>query len=208
MRYLIGVDEAGRGPLAGPVAVGAVLVPGNFDVLREFPGVKDSKRLSPQKRSEIYKKVLVRAEAGDIHFCVRFSSSKHIDTFGIVKAVSRAVAGSVRFLAPYSVDGKLPSPQNVRILLDGLLQAPSEYEQETIIHGDVLVPLISLASVVAKVRRDARMKRLALRFPEYGFAKHKGYGTSMHSAAIREFGLCTLHRSTFCKNLLTGKKTV
>ena len=208
MRWVIGVDEAGRGPLAGPVAVGAVMVPEDFDVLRTFPAVKDSKQLSPQKRSEIYKEVIVRAETGDIRFCVRFSNSKHIDIFGITKAVSRAVAGSVRFLAPDYNEEHLPSPKNVRILLDGLLRAPSEYEQETIIHGDALVPLISLASVVAKVRRDALMKRFASRFPEYGFEKHKGYRTSMHSAAIREFGLCTLHRSTFCKNLLIGKKTV
>ena len=208
MRWVIGVDEAGRGPLAGPVAVGAVMVPEDFDVLRTFPAVKDSKQLSPQKRSEIYKEVIVRAETGDIRFCVRFSNSKHIDTFGITRAVSRAIADSVRFLTGNDDEKSLPSPKNVRILLDGLLRAPGEYEQETIIHGDVLVPLRSLASIVAKVRRDARMRRFALRFPEYGFENHKGYGTRMHRAAIRKFGLCTLHRSTFCKNLLIGEKTV
>jgi len=201
VKFLIGVDEAGRGPLAGPVAVGAVMVPEDFDVLRAFPRVKDSKQLSPKMRGEIYKEVLVRAKAGDINFCVRCSNSKHIDIFGITKAVSRAVAGSVRFLAPDRVEEQLPSPKNVRILLDGLLHAPSEYKQETIIRGDARVPLISLASVVAKVRRDALMKRLASRFPKYGFEKNKGYGTSMHSIAIQKFGLCALHRSTFCKSI-------
>jgi len=200
MHWVIGVDEAGRGPLAGPVAVGIVKAPANFDVLRAFPTVKDSKLLSQQKRHEIYKEALLRASAGEISFCVRFSSARHIDAFGITKSVSRAVASGVRALAP--------QPENTRVLLDGLLRAPGEYEQETIIHGDVLVPLISLASIVAKVRRDARMRRFALRFPEYGFENHKGYGTRMHRAVIRKFGLCTLHRSTFCKNLLIGEKTV
>lgn len=200
MHWVIGVDEAGRGPLAGPVAVGIVKAPANFDVLRAFPTVKDSKLLSQQKRHEIYKEALLRASAGEISFCVRFSSARHIDAFGITKAVSRAVASGVRALAP--------EPKNTHILLDGLLRAPREYEQETIIHGDALIPLISLASVVAKVRRDALMERASARYPRYGFEEHKGYGTLAHRTAIRKFGICAIHRTTFCTRLPTARKTV
>lgn len=200
MQYVIGVDEAGRGPLAGPVAVGAVIVAEDFDVLRAFPDVKDSKVLSPSKREEIYREVLAHAKTGEVRFCVRFSGHTYIDTFGITKAVRHAVYSSVRSLAPES--------SGVHVLLDGLLHAPDEYEQETIIHGDALVPLVSLASVVAKVRRDSLMRRLAKDFPNYGFEVHKGYGTLAHRAAIQQFGLCDIHRATYCSKLPMPENSV
>ena len=200
MRYLIGIDEAGRGPLAGPVSVGAVRVPVHFDVLKAFPDVKDSKLLAPSKREEIYKEVVKRAGAGELAFCVRFAGHRYIDTFGIMRAVRRAVLASIKKLAP--------EPSGVKVLLDGLLRAPEAYRQETIIHGDALVPLISLASVIAKVRRDMRMRGLARHFPNYGFEFHKGYGTEAHRAAIRMFGLCDIHRVTYCLGLLTDGKSV
>ena len=200
IRYVIGVDEAGRGPLAGPVAVGAVLVPEEFDVLKAFPNVKDSKMLTPAAREAIYEELVARSRAGELRFCVRFSYQSYIDAFGITKAVRRALWSGVRALAS--------EPRGVRVLLDGLLRAPDEYEQETIVHGDALVPIISLASVAAKVRRDALMKRLAKQFPKYGFEKHKGYGTLQHRAAIAHFGLSEIHRATFCRKLLVTEKLV
>src|SRR3569832_1474813 len=120
MRYshILGVDEAGRGPLAGPVAVGVVKVPANFDIRKAFPGVNDSKKLSEELRETIYKELVGRAKAGEVSFCVRMSPASFIDTHGITKAVVRGVWGGVRFLAP--------EPSSVRVLLDGLLHAPPE----------------------------------------------------------------------------------
>lgn len=189
-RWVIGVDEAGRGPLAGPVAVGAVIVPERFDVKKEFPGANDSKLLTPKKREEIYALVLRRQEMGDLSFCVRFSDHFYIDSFGITRAVRRAVWNGVRTLAP--------APRGTRVVLDGLLKAPRQYEQETIIGGDGRVPLISLASIVAKVRRDKLMLRMARLYPQYGFESHKGYGTRRHWDAINRHGLCEIHRRTYC----------
>lgn len=190
-QFLIGVDEAGRAPLAGPVAVGVVAVAEGFDVAREFPGVKDSKLLSEQKREEIYELLLERKRRGDVRFTVRFSDHLYIDEFGITRAVARAVRGGVMYLGR--------EPARYRVLLDGLLHAPHEFEQETIIKGDELVPVISLASVAAKVERDRLMKRMAKTYPGYGFEQHKGYGTRGHWAAIEELGLCAIHRLTYCK---------
>jgi ribonuclease HII len=193
MRFLIGIDEAGRAPLAGPVAVGAVIVPERFDVAGEFPGVRDSKLLTEKKREEIYELLKQRVIIGDIRFCVRFSDHHYIDEFGITRAVRRAVSSAVQHLSP-DADG-------VRVLLDGLLVAPKQYTQQTIIHGDELVPLIALASIAAKVRRDRLMHRMAKKFPEYGFEHHVGYPTRAHRDAIAEFGLSTIHRVSFCKNI-------
>lgn len=190
MQWIIGVDEAGRGPLAGPVAVGAAMVPEGFDILRIFPDVKDSKLLTPKKRHQIYEEVVARARAGEVRFCVRFAGHASIDAWGITRVLRRAVTRSVVALAP--------SPKGVRVFLDGLLHAPSQYSQETIIHGDALVPIISLASVIAKVRRDRLMTRFAKKFPDYGFELHKGYGTKQHWVALKVQGLSEIHRVTYC----------
>lgn len=189
MRFILGVDEAGRGPLAGPVAVGVVRVPEGFDIKKNFPGADDSKKLSETVREELYKEMEARKKAGEIDFCVRLSSAKMIDTKGITAAVRSAVWSGVRFIAE--------NPVSVKVFLDGLLLAPPEYEQETIIKGDALVPVISLASVAAKVRRDRLMKRLALQYPEYAFEVHKGYGTKRHYEAIGKWGLTDIHRRSF-----------
>lgn len=194
MAFLLGIDEAGRAPLAGPVSVGLVIIPDGFDVTREFPGVRDSKQLSEKKREEIYTALERRAKAGDVRFCVRFSDHARIDAEGITRAVRRALATGVRYLAKDHLD--------VHVFLDGLLHAPAQYRQNTIIHGDDLVPLISLASIAAKVERDRLMHRLARTYPEYGFERHVGYPTALHRQAIREHGLCAIHRRTFCKNVL------
>ncbi len=189
MRFVLGVDEAGRGPLAGPVAVGIVAVPEKFDVAKEFPGVRDSKVISEKKRETLFSMLEERARKGDVRFVVEFESSGAIDRLGITRTVRLAVARGVDVLAP---DAAL-----VRIQLDGLLKAPVEYAQETIIDGDALVPLISLASIAAKVSRDRLMVDLAREFPEYGFEKHKGYGTNSHYTALAVYGPCSLHRRSF-----------
>ena len=189
MRFMLGVDEAGRGPLAGPVAVGVVAVPEGFDVAREFPGVADSKKLSENKREEIFKMLKTRVAKGDARFTVEFENEKVIDEEGIATAVHRALWRGVNSLAP---DSSL-----VHVLLDGSLKAPPEYSQETIINGDELVPLISLASIVAKVTRDRLMINLAKEYPEYSFEKHKGYGTALHYEMLKKHGLCDIHRRSF-----------
>ena len=189
MRFMLGVDEAGRGPLAGPVSVGVVAVPEGFDVLKEFPEVKDSKKLSEKKREKIFIALEKRVKSGDVRFTIEFESAKVIDEEGIATAVRRALWRGVNTLAP---DSAL-----VRVLLDGSLKAPPEYSQETIINGDELVPIISLASIAAKVTRDRLMLSLAKKYTEYGFEKHKGYGTAFHYEMLKKHGLCDIHRHSY-----------
>jgi len=186
----VGVDEAGRGPLAGPVAVGVVAVPKRFN-FELIAGVRESKQMSELGREIWYEKLRVLEESEGLRYTVVFSSARMIDQIGIARAVGRALNKGVRRLAP--------EPQGVRVLLDGLLAAPKEYEQKTIIGGDASEPLIALASIAAKVRRDRLMCKLALRYPEYGFEVHKGYGTAAHREALLKHGLCSIHRRSFCK---------
>ena len=192
-RFLIGVDEAGRGPLAGPVAVGIVKVRHDFDIKKHFPGVNDSKQLSEREREEIYELILSFVRMSQLQFCVRFASNVYIDKFGITRAVRRSIYSGVRTLAP--------EPKGVQVLLDGLLHAPIEYKQSTIIRGDESEPVISLASIAAKVERDRLMQKLAKKYPVYGFERHKGYGTRAHYEAIGKFGLSEVHRRSYCKAL-------
>jgi ribonuclease HII len=179
--------------LAGPVAVGIVAVPKDFDIRKAFPGVGDSKVLTEKKREEIYESAILYKERGEIDFCVEYGSAELIDTNGITKVVKECVYRGVQKLAP-DRDG-------VHVLLDGLLHAPEEYSQQTIIRGDATEPVISLASIVAKVLRDRLMKKMAEEFPEYDFEKHKGYGTKAHAEAIKKFGLSPMHRRTYCRSL-------
>jgi ribonuclease HII len=189
MRFLLGVDEAGRGPLAGPVSVGVVAVPEGFDVAQEFPGVADSKKLSEKNREKLFGMLEERVKKGDANFTVELESAETIDNEGITVAVRRALWRGVNALAPDATQ--------VRIQLDGALKAPPEYSQETIINGDELIPLISLASIAAKVLRDRLMVDFAETYPEYGFEKHKGYGTKMHYEMLLKHGLCVIHRRSF-----------
>lgn len=186
---MFGIDEAGRGPLAGPVAVGIVAVPEGFNVFAEFTGVADSKKLSEKKREKLFETLQVRVAQGDVRFMVEFETAETIDNEGITVAVRRALSRGVNALAP---DAAL-----VKIQLDGALRAPPEYAQETIINGDELIPLISLASIAAKVSRDRLMTKLAEEYPQYGFEKHKGYGTAVHYEMLEKYGLCTIHRRSF-----------
>jgi ribonuclease HII len=199
--YVVGIDEAGRGPLAGPVAVGAVMVP--YVRLKEFTalfrGVKDSKKLSAQKREIWFKKLEVAARAGVVSFRVSFSGSGTIDKRGISYAISRAIFSTLERLS-------CPSDQSL-ILLDGGLRAPDHYEsQRTIIRGDERIMIISLASIAAKVLRDRLMERLSDKYPEYGFYNHKGYGTSEHFKKIKKHGPSEIHRLTFLSKFLSVDK--
>lgn len=198
MRFVLGVDEAGRGPLAGPVAVGVVAVSEKFDVTREFPGVADSKKLSEKRREKIFEMLETRVAAGDARFAVEFESAETIDEEGIAAAVRRALARGVNKLAECgSQTSKGAGKSDFHILLDGSLKAPPEYSQETIINGDELVPLISLASIAAKVLRDRLMVEFSKEYPLYGFEKHKGYGTLAHYDALKKHGPCVIHRRSF-----------
>jgi ribonuclease HII len=189
MRFLLGIDEAGRGPLAGPVSVGVVMVPEGFDVAKEFPGVADSKKLTEKRREALFEQLAARSARGDVRFAVELESAETIDREGIVPAIRAALSRGVNALAPDAAQ--------VHIQLDGSLHAPPEYSQETIIDGDDLVPIISLASVAAKVVRDRTMLVLATQYPAYGFDAHKGYGTKQHYEMLRAHGLCAIHRRSF-----------
>lgn len=197
MRFILGVDEAGRGPLAGPVSVGVVAVSEGFDVAREFPGVADSKKLSEKNREKIFAELEARSALGDVRFAVELESAEAIDSEGIAVVIRRAITRGVNALAP---DAAL-----VHVQLDGSLRAPAEYAQETIVNGDELVPIISLASIAAKVVRDRLMIDLAKEYPEYGFEKHKGYGTRFHYEMLEKHGLCAIHRRSFV-HLDSGRK--
>lgn len=186
--YFCGIDEAGRGPLAGPVAVGMCRVRSNIEVLSLFPEVRDSKKLSPKKREEIYKKLL---ETKEVETIVALIDAKHIDTYGIQHALTSGIEKVTSSLGA-----------NVYIQLDGGLRAPQQFHQETIIRGDQSIPLISLASIAAKVVRDEYMLHAAKKYPKYHFETHKGYGTKLHRAQIKAHGLSPIHRKTFCRNVL------
>src|SRR6185295_1172600 len=142
MRHILGVDEAGRGPLAGPVAVGVISAPHDFDLLAAFPGLNDSKKLSEKKRESLFALLLDFEKRGVIQFSVTYSTHDMIDEIGITRAVASATARGIYSVLPDATQGK--------IYLDGLLHAPKEYEQETVIRGDSLIPAIMLASVAAK----------------------------------------------------------
>lgn len=192
MRFLIGIDETGRGPLAGPVAVGLAAFPADFD-WSLAQGVRDSKQLTALQRDEWYQKMCAWSAGGLMYHKVVFSSSQSIDRRGIVPSVYSAIERGLKLLEL--------GPRECEVRLDGTLKAPAYFLfQKTIIRGDESEPAISLAAIAAKVRRDRLMRRLAKMYPQYGFDIHKGYGTSGHREAIRQFGLCDMHRRSFCRN--------
>ncbi len=194
MNYIVGVDEAGRGPLAGPVSVGVVMVPRDFD-FSIFGKLRDSKKLGPKKREEFFALIKKLAKEGKMLFAVSLVSEKIIDTKGISFAIKKGIEQNFK---------KLKIPKISKIYLDGGLKAQVDFKnQETIIKGDEKIPVISLASICAKVTRDLYMVRIAKKYPEYGFEIHKGYGTRKHYQCIREHGTRDVHRKSFCKNLTT-----
>lgn len=190
-KYIIGIDEAGRGPLAGPVAVGIACIPRSFD-WNTIPGVGDSKKVSEKNREAIFLRAQSLKKQGILNFVVIQISSSTIDRIGITKAVS---LGITRGLLKLDMN-----PKSVDVRLDGLLHAPGEYiRQETIIKGDAKEKVIGLASICAKVTRDRTMVRFARTYPKYGFDIHKGYGTKAHISAIQKHGLSKIHRHSFTK---------
>lgn len=189
MKWLVGIDEAGRGPLAGPVSVGVVVVPESTDLLALFPKLNDSKKLSEKRREELFARLQEEIKTGNISSLVTLASAPKIDAKGIAHCIREAIEHSLKKL--------VPNPKDHQVYLDGSLKAPKHYEQETVIGGDALIPAIMLASVAAKVTRDRYMLQQAKLYPEYLFEQHKGYGTKLHMEKIREHGLCAIHRRTF-----------
>lgn len=196
-KYLIGIDEVGRGPLAGPVAVGAVCIYAEHKirVAKLFPIIKDSKKLSAKAREEWMVRIREAEAAGFIATTVAFVAPGSIDKNGI--------APSIRLALTKALEAVEHEVEHTRVLLDGGLRAPVPYKnQETIIKGDEKELAIALASIVAKVARDKRMVALAKKYPAYGFEQHKGYGTRAHYEALEKHGLTTHHRKSFLKRLL------
>ena len=174
-----GVDEAGRGPLAGPVVAAAVIFPAEVWI----HGVDDSKKLTAGRREEL--SVLIRECALSVG--VGIVSSEVIDEINIYQAAMRAMAEAVEQL----------SPRPRHLLIDGPRYQKSEIPYNAIVGGDAVCFSIAAASIIAKVERDAIMRAYDKEFPEYGFAKHKGYGTQAHRDAIRAHGPCRIHRRSF-----------
>jgi len=194
IQYIIGVDEVGRGPLAGPVTVAAAMMPCGFSFGETRPN--DSKKISEKKREEWF---LYAQENSDISYATASISPETIDEIGISKATIMAVEQSLEKLS--FTWGSDPQVEEVEVLLDGLLHAPVQYKQKTIIRGDEKEPIISLASIVAKVTRDRMMVEISKKYPQYGFDSHKGYGTKKHYESIEKYGILDIHRRSFLKNL-------
>jgi len=198
-KYLIGIDEVGRGPIAGPVAVGAFVVRArdSLKVRRIFHGVKESKQLTTEKREKWFEVIQSVRREGLVDFRVTFKSERVIDRKGLSHAIREALKSSIGALR---LKGSKVSPRYSKVLLDGGLKAPNEFENQlTIIKGDEKEMTIALASICAKVLRDRKMCSFAKKYPQYGFEVHKGYGTKTHYEAIEKKGMCEIHRRSFLK---------
>lgn len=193
MSYIVGVDEVGRGPLAGPVVIGIAWAPKETKLLELFPHLGDSKKVTKKRREEICQRALEEMRAGNLGFVTVASAAARIDAAGITRAIQSAVTRGFEKLPPEC--------SGAHVYLDGRLVAPETFSQETVIGGDASVPIISLASIVAKVMRDRYMEKMGEVYPVYGFERHVGYGTKAHMEAVRAHGFCPLHRKTFCRNI-------
>lgn len=182
-----GVDEAGRGPLAGPVCAAAVILPKDLVI----EGLNDSKKLTDKKRRELFPLITEQA----VSYGIAFADEKEIDEINILQATFRAMARAM--------DALDPKPQLA--LIDGNRTADFGLPVRTIVKGDSLSASIAAASILAKVTRDRLMEQYAERYSQYGFEVHKGYGTKRHYEALREFGPCEIHRMTFLKKLYGEK---
>ena len=187
MKLICGVDEAGRGPLAGPVCAAAVILPAHIDI----PGLDDSKKLSDKRRRELYP--IIKEQA--IAYSIGLADCKEIDEINILQAT---------FLAMERAISAMDIKPEVA-LIDGNRQKDFGLPVETVVHGDSLSASIAAASILAKVTRDDLMLEMAQEYPQYGFEIHKGYGTKAHYAALAEFGPCPIHRMTFLKKLYGTK---
>ena len=187
VKIVCGVDEAGRGPLAGPVCAAAVILPPNI----EIPGLNDSKKLSDKKRRELYPIIMEQAVA----YGIGFADHKEIDEINILQATYLAMERAINQLA---VKPELA-------LIDGNRAKDFGIPVETVVHGDSLSASIAAASVLAKVTRDDYMLKMAEEYPGYDFEIHKGYGTKAHYAALSEKGPCPIHRMSFLKKFYGEK---
>ena len=182
---ICGIDEAGRGPLAGPVVVASAIMPKDSMI----EGVNDSKKISEKKREKLYD--LITAEA--ISYGVGIVSQEEIDEINILNATKKGLTESLE---------QLESKPDI-ILVDALRDINTiGIPYRSVIKGDAKIYSIACASIIAKVTRDRIMKEWDRVYPQYGFVSHKGYGTAKHIAAIKEFGLCPLHRRSFTKNFI------
>jgi ribonuclease HII len=216
-KYIVGIDEVGRGPIAGPVAVCAFVCADNFfNSIEMKTPLRDSKKLSKKQREEWFEFLKEEKKTGNCDFAVSLVPAEWIDKVGIVRSIQKALDQSLKKLTSQDVQNPraLPSlrglrrdsdfahPASLYVYLDGGLKAPKEYiNQQTIIKGDELHPVISCASIIAKVSRDNLMTKYGEDFPEYGFENHSGYGTKAHYEAIKKHGMTALHRKTFLKNI-------
>ena len=184
-RFVAGIDEAGRGPLAGPVCVASVIMPlGDIDIIE---GVNDSKKLTERKREKLYHEIISKA----IAYHIELVDVSTIDAINILNATKLGMLTCINSLKV--------KPD---IVLIDAVPITSEIETKSIIKGDTLSYSIACASILAKVYRDKLMIELDKKYPEYGFAKHKGYGTKAHIEALKKYGKCPEHRETFIKNFV------
>ncbi len=190
-KIVFGIDEAGRGPLAGPVFAGAVVVNfSNYLTTKALShlGVRDSKKLTPKKREQIYE-VLISHSL--IEWAVGRTSEKVVDRINILEATKLAMKRAVK-----NLEKKLGKKADF-LILDGIIKLDLDIPQKSIIKGDNKVFSCAAASVIAKVRRDRLMRRYDKKYPKYGFISHKGYGTKKHMAALIGLGPCKIHRKSF-----------
>ena len=187
LRLICGVDEAGRGPLAGPVCAAAVILPEHLQI----PGLNDSKKLSDKRRRELFPQIQKQALA----FGIGFASEKEIDAINILQAT---------FLAMERALAQLPVKPEL-VLIDGNREKDFGIPVKTVVKGDSLSANIAAASILAKVSRDDVMLEMAREYPQYGFEIHKGYGTKAHYDALRQFGPSPIHRQTFLKKFYGEK---
>ena len=185
---ICGIDEAGRGPLMGPVCAAAVILPPHF----EIEGLNDSKKLTEKKREALFPIITSSAVA----YGIAYATEKEIDELNILNATMLAMNRAIKAL---SVKADIA-------LIDGNCSRSIEIPSKTIVGGDAKCPSISAASILAKVSRDRLCYELDKKYPEYGFAKHKGYGTKEHMDALKKFGPCPCHRMTFLKFLNNDDK--
>ncbi|MBR4172807.1 MAG: ribonuclease HII [Clostridia bacterium] len=183
-RLVAGVDEAGRGPLAGPVYAAAVILPADV----RLDGINDSKKLSPKKRDELFDEIIEKA----VSYAVFSVDEKKIDEINILRATHMAMNGAVESLS------KKPD----YVIIDGNSISGMTLPHETVVKGDAKSISIAAASILAKVSRDRYITEMAEKYPEHGFEKHKGYGTKEHIDAILKYGVSPIHRKTFLKNIL------
>lgn len=190
---ICGIDEAGRGPLAGPVVVAYSLMPKDSMI----EGVNDSKKIAEKKRERIYEEIIKEA----IAYGVGIINQEEIDRINILNATKKGLTIAIKELEEKLEKQNLKRPEVILVdALTGIDTLGIPYK--SIIHGDAISYSIACASIIAKVTRDRIMKQMDEIYPQYGFAKHKGYGTAAHMQAIRENGLCPIHRRSFVKNII------